>query len=125
TAWQEFLQFLMMNWQTLSLLGLVLCGLGVLWAMTRPVKPEPIVIYEAPEIPLEVIEARAKAKAEEEAAAAAADEEEIEKKRTLEGFDKSIRSLQEEIAELVQENPDAAAAVLRQWIGNSVMVEQM
>lgn len=124
TAWQQFLAWMSENWQSVSLMGLVLCGLGVLWAITRPTKPEPIVIYEAPEIPMEVIEARAKAKAEEEAAALAAAEEELEAERTLAGFSKNIRSLQEEVAELVSENPDAAAAVLRQWIGNAVLVEQ-
>jgi flagellar biosynthesis/type III secretory pathway M-ring protein FliF/YscJ len=105
-------------------MGLVLGGLCVLWTITRPVKPPQIVIYEAPEVPMEVIEAKAQAKAEAEAAAiaaeAAAREEEID--RTLEPFG-SIRSIRDEIAELVAENPEAAAAVLRQWIGNVALTE--
>ncbi len=128
-TWQEkVLAWLGEYWQTLGLMGLVLCGLGVLWMITRPAKPEPIVIYESPEIPMEVIEARAKIAAE----AAAKAQQEAEdgedgfnddgSPRTLESF-KSVRSLQEEIAELVEENPDAAAAVLRQWIGNVVVVD--
>ncbi len=124
TAWEKTQQWLMQNWQNLSLMGLVLCGLCVLWSVTKPAKPEPIVIYEAPEIPMEVIEAKAALKAEAEAAAAAAEEDDEELSRTLDGFDKSIRSLQDEIAELIEENPDAAAAVLRQWIGNAVLVEK-
>jgi flagellar biosynthesis/type III secretory pathway M-ring protein FliF/YscJ len=124
TNWQKFQAWLLHNWQTLSLMGLVLGGLCVLWTITRPVKPPQIVIYEAPEVPMEVIEAKAQAKAEAEAAAiaaeAAAREEEID--RTLEPFG-SIRSIRDEIAELVAENPEAAAAVLRQWIGNVVMAE--
>ena len=102
--------FLSEQWQTLGLLGLVLGGLLVLWSISRPAKPEPIVIYEAPEIPAEVLEERY-------APTTAEEEEEIERQRSLNSFDKSMRSLQEEVAELVEENPDAAAAVLRQWIG--------
>lgn len=119
TSWQKTRVWLARHWQNLSLMGLVLCGMCVLWSITRPAKPDPIVIYEAPEIPMEVFEARAQAEAEAEAAARAEEEDE-EFQRTLDGFDKSIRSLQEEIADLVEENPDAAAAVLRQWIGNIV-----
>ena len=122
TAWEQFQLWLFENWQTLGLMGLVLAGLGVLWLITRPTTPEPIVIYEAPEVPLELLEARAKA--EEEAAAQAATEAEAEvPQRTLESF-KSMLSLQEEIAELIAENPDAAAAVLRQWIGTVVLAER-
>ncbi|MDR0391905.1 MAG: hypothetical protein LBH59_08360 [Planctomycetaceae bacterium] len=122
TQWQKIQAWLLKNWQTLSLMGLVLGGLCVLWSITRPVKPPQIVIYEAPEVPMEVIEAQAQAKAEAEAAAAAeaAKEEDID--RMLEPFG-SIRSIRDEIAELVAENPEAAAAVLRQWIGNVVVVD--
>jgi flagellar biosynthesis/type III secretory pathway M-ring protein FliF/YscJ len=124
TNWQKIQTWLYRNWQTLSLMGLVLGGLCVLWSITRPVKPPQIVIYEAPEVPMEVIEAKAQAKAEAEAAAAAeaaaSADDEID--RTLEPFG-SIRSIRDEIAELVAENPEAAAAVLKQWIGNVAVVE--
>ena len=125
TAWEKFQLWLVEYWQTLGLMSLVFAGLVVLWSMTRPAKPDPIVIYEAPEVPLELIEARARAQAEAEARAQAeVEEEEKGYERTLDSFDKSIRSLKEEIAELVAENPEAAAAVLRQWIGNVVFVEK-
>jgi hypothetical protein len=123
TNWQKIQMWLYQHWQTLSLMGLVLGGLCVLFSITRPVKPPQIVIYEAPEVPMEVIEAQAKAKADAEAAAAAeasASDEDID--RTLEPFG-SIRSIRDEIAELVAENPEAAAAVLRQWIGNVALAE--
>jgi len=122
TTWQQIEKWLSEHWQTLGLMGLVLAGLCVLWTISKPRKPEPIVIYEAPEVPMEELEALAQAKAEADAAAAA-EEDENEIKRSLDGFDKSIRSLREEIAELIEENPEAAAAVLRQWIGNVVTVE--
>jgi flagellar biosynthesis/type III secretory pathway M-ring protein FliF/YscJ len=54
------------------------------------------------------------------AEAAAAEEEEFE--NSLGGLG-SIRSLRDEIAELIAKNPEAAAAVIRQWIGNAVLVE--
>ncbi|MDR1924325.1 MAG: hypothetical protein LBQ66_08120 [Planctomycetaceae bacterium] len=124
TRWEQVQQWLLQNWHTLGLMGLVVSGLCVLWSVTRPVKPAPIVIYEAPEVPMDVIEAKAKAKADAEAAVAATEaaaaDEDID--RTLEPFG-SIRSIRDEIAELVEENPEAAAAVLRQWIGNVAMAE--
>jgi flagellar biosynthesis/type III secretory pathway M-ring protein FliF/YscJ len=126
TNWEKTVIFLKQNWQSLSLMGLVLGGLVVLWSITKAPKPEPIVIYEAPEIPLEVFEARARAKAEADAAAAEAaaisEEEQAEINRVLDPFG-SMHSLKDEIAELIAENPEAAAAVLRQWIGNTVLVE--
>ncbi|MGL4595023.1 MAG: hypothetical protein ACRCUY_09870 [Thermoguttaceae bacterium] len=117
TQWEQFVKWLSQNWQNLSLMGIVLCGICVLWTISRPEKGNPIVIYEAPEIPIEVFEARAKSLAELDEMTAA-DEEEIA--RNLDPFNKSIRSLREEVAELVEENPDAAASVLRQWIGHIV-----
>jgi len=114
-----FSQILMLwfaeNWETLALLGLVLIGMVVLWSMTRVQQPEPIVIYEAVPPPLEEVPLT-----DEEIAAMEA-EEGI--KRSLEPFSKSIISLQSEVAELVTENPDAAASVLRQWIGNVAFQE--
>ena len=45
-------------------------------------------------------------------------EEELDAARTLTGFDTNIRTLSDEAAELTSENPEAAAAIVRQWIGN-------
>ena len=47
-------------------------------------------------------------------------EEELEAGRTLVGFDGNLRTLTDEAAELTSDNPDAAAAVVRQWIGNAI-----
>ena len=108
TAWQNFVMWVGDNWKTMSLFGLVAASLGVLWGVTRPQKPEPIIIYESPELP--PMEQTAAEDTME-------DDEEEGFNRTLEPFNKSMRSLQEEVSELVHENPDAAANVLRQWIG--------
>jgi flagellar biosynthesis/type III secretory pathway M-ring protein FliF/YscJ len=115
------------HWQNLGLMSLVFCGLAVLWLISKPQKPDSIVIYEGLETPLEALDARIaeKIRREEAAAAAdaaAADEEQEELENTL-GDLGSIRSLKDEIAELIARNPEAAAAVIRQWIGNAVLVE--
>ena len=130
TAWEKFLQFLQEHWQTLGLMSLVFSGITVLWLISKPQKPDPIVIYEGLETPLEAIDARiaeqrrleAERLAAEAAAAAAAAEEQEEFENSL-GALGSMRSLRDEIAELIAKNPEAAAAVIRQWIGNTAMVE--
>jgi len=127
TAWDMFLLFLKHNWQSLGLMSLVFGGLVVLWSISKPPKPDSITIYEGLETPLEAIDARIaeKIRREEEAAAEAArlaEEEQREFDNSL-GELGSIRSLREEIAELIAKNPEAAAAVIRQWIGNAVLVE--
>ncbi|MDR3108634.1 MAG: hypothetical protein LBU65_02955 [Planctomycetaceae bacterium] len=107
---EEITMFLVENWETIALLSLVFCGLAVLWTVSQPPKQRNVVIYEAPEIPQEQLEARyAPTKAEEE--------EELERQRSLNPFDKSLVSLQEEVADMVSEDPEAAAAVIKQWIG--------
>jgi hypothetical protein len=101
------------NWKTMGLFVLVAASLGILWGATKPQKPEPIIIYEAPEMPDIALDPEDDEESEEEAI-----------KRSLEPFSKSMRSLQEEVSELVTENPDAAASVLRQWIGRIEPQEQ-
>ena len=115
TSMQIFLAWLGANWETMALLALVLVGMTVLWSMTRVRQPEPIVIYEAAELPMEDMPMT-----DEEIAALEAEEG---YKRSLEPFNKSSRSLEVEVADLVTENPDAAASVLKQWIGNIAFQE--
>ena len=128
TAWEMFVLFLRDHWQSLVLMSLVGGGLVVLWSISKPPKPDTITIYEGLETPLEAIDARIAEKrrlAEEAAAAAAAAEEEAmqqEFENTL-GELGSLRSLKDEIAELIRDNPEAAAAIIRQWIGNAVLME--
>ncbi|MCL2118276.1 MAG: hypothetical protein FWH27_07610 [Planctomycetaceae bacterium] len=107
TAWQQLTAWFGGNWKTMGLFVLVAASLFVLWGVTRPQKPEPIIIYEAPEMPNVELDSEEYEEDDEESGA----------RRTLEPFNKSMRSLQEEVSDLVNENPDAAASVLRQWIG--------
>jgi hypothetical protein len=79
----------------------------------RKLKGEP-----EPETP-EQIEERLKNEEEQKMAEETAAAEEAE--RMLEGFGKDIHTLVDEAGTLVTENPDAAAAVLKQWIGNVVV----
>lgn len=51
------------------------------------------------------------------------EEQKQEAIRTLDGFDKNIKTLVDEAGDVVGENIDAAAAVLRQWVGNVVNSE--
>jgi flagellar biosynthesis/type III secretory pathway M-ring protein FliF/YscJ len=129
TAWEQFVLFLQEHWQNLSLMSLVFCGMAVLYLISKPPKPDSIAIIEGMETPLEAIDARLAEKqrleeerlaAEAAEVAAAVEQEEFENSLNDLG---SIRSLRDEIAELIAKNPEAAAAVIRQWIGNSVLVE--
>ena len=45
-------------------------------------------------------------------------EEELEKIRTLSGFGKNLHTLIDDAGEVVQDNYDAAAKVIKQWVGN-------
>ena len=127
TAWEQFLLFLQHYWQSLALMSLVAGGLVVLWAISKPQKPDNIVIYEGLETPLEAIDARIAERIRREEELRAAEEAAAEEVRKE--FDNSLgelgslRSLKDEIAELIAKNPEAAAAVIRQWIGNAVLVE--
>ncbi len=78
-------------------------------ARIRQLKGEPEPIDETPE------EREERLKLEEE--------QKQELIRTLPGFDKNIRTLVDEAGDMTSENVDAAAAVIRQWIGNLVNSE--
>lgn len=126
TAWQKFLLFMKEHWQDIGLMSLVFGGLVVLWAISKPPKPETIIINEGHEVPIEALDARLaeqmRLAAEAAAAAIASAEEQQEFENSL-GELGSMRTLKDEIAELIAKNPEAAAAVIRQWIGNAVLVE--
>jgi len=69
---------------------------------------------------IENIQAEARAATKEATAEEQAKiDEGLEAARMLTPFDKNLRTLTDEAAELTSENPDAAAAVMRQWIGNT------
>jgi len=114
---QVIVQWFSENWKTLGLFTLVFVALALLWVVSKPAKPEPIIIYEAAELPRTEQPRKQRGDEFED------EDEETAINRTLEPFSKSMRSLQEEVSDLVAENPDAAANVLRQWIGKVVAQE--
>jgi flagellar biosynthesis/type III secretory pathway M-ring protein FliF/YscJ len=128
SAWEQFVLFMQQHWRELGLMSLVFSGLVVMWSISKPPKPDNIVLYEGDEIPMEAIDARLEEKRlrEEEArrlAELAALEEAQEAFENSLGELGSLRTLRDEVAELIAKNPEAAAAVIRQWIGNAVLVE--
>lgn len=80
------------------------------WLRKLKGEPEP----ETPEQMEERLKQEEVQRIEEETAAE-------EAARVLEGFDNDIHTLVDEAAILVTENPEAAAAVLKQWIGNIIV----
>jgi flagellar M-ring protein FliF len=104
------LSWLGSHWSTLGtgLLGLV--SLVMLRSMVRAAPAAE---------PLPVINAAAAAAAAQEEAEAVSNEPKIPAAARLRRRDKSGPSLREELVEVVREDPDAAANVLRSWINSS------
>lgn len=100
------------HWQTLALLGLTLLALGMLRSLVR-----------SPALPLPAQAAasdKAPAAATANAPAPATEEETSEPARVLKArFSGSGPDLRQELQEIVKENPDAAATILRAWIGEA------
>lgn len=101
TAW------LVVNWPTIGMFALIGASMLMLRSMLRE-RP----IEEAAEEEEEAMAYAQRVPGEEEP------EEGEEHERVLPEFE-SGRSLKEELSELVNENPEAAANVLRQWIGSA------
>lgn len=80
------------------------------WLRKLKGEPEP----ETPEQQEERLKQEEEQRIAEEAAALE------EASRLLDGFEKDIHTLVDEAGTLVEENPDAAAAIVRQWIGHVV-----
>lgn len=93
------------HWSTLGLIGLSLFGLLMLRSMIRSVPAAPGAAATAGR-PTE-----AEPEESEPAVATTA--------KRLARFTGSGRSLRDELSELVQEDPDAAANILRTWIGTT------
>ena len=95
------------HWGTFGMVGLALFSLVMLRSMIRAVPSSPAPGGATATLPEQAEEAQS----EESAAAASA--------RRLARFTGSGPSLRDELAELVQEDTDAAANILRTWIGTT------
>ncbi|MGA2035514.1 MAG: hypothetical protein ABSG68_24970 [Thermoguttaceae bacterium] len=107
-AGQKVLVWLGQNWNTLGIAGLALVSLVMLRSMIRsaPAAPEPA------STPLRLATPESDAQSNEPPEVTAA----RRLKRSVSGGGPSLR---DELSELVKENPDAAANILRTWIGNA------
>jgi flagellar M-ring protein FliF len=104
---QQALSWLGQSWSLIGVLGLAAFSLLMLRSMVRatPVAAEPV--PAAPNLP-------ASAAAEPPAAV-----EPAEKAAAKKRFQADEHSLRDELSELVAEDPDTAANILRNWIGSS------
>jgi len=103
---QRALTWLGQNWPMMAMLGLVLFSLGVLRTTLRSV---PAPAAESTTVSMRVAASESKSEEEDTIEATAA--------RRLRRMSGSGPSLRDELSELVKEDPDSAANVLRSWIG--------
>lgn len=100
------IDWLSQNWKTLGLIGLALVSLAMMRSMIRTAPPEP----KRVEIPLPAFSQAVEEKAKAEPAAETAKSR--LKRRTASG-----KSLRDELTDMVRDDPDTAANILRGWIG--------
>ena len=101
------------NWQTLGLFLLTVFGVFVLRGMIRSAQASAMAAPSGPSPPTPTA-----AQIYEEMEAE--DEDEDDAINSLRAkFQPSGRSLRDELSELVREDPDAAASVLQNWIGDA------
>lgn len=98
------------NWSTAAMVGLALLSIVMLRSMVRAA-PAPAAV---PELPLPPAPPPAAA----EKAEAGTTEADTKGNNRLKRRNGSGESLREELAEMVREDPDTAASILRTWIGN-------
>jgi flagellar M-ring protein FliF len=106
-ATQRALTWLGQNWPMMAMVGLVLFSLGMLRSMLRSVPAAP---PESAAVSMRVTGSEPKPQESEEAV-------EVTAARRLRRMTGSGPSLRDELSELVKEDPDSAANVLRSWIG--------
>lgn len=106
------MSWLAQYWPTLGTLGLALFGLVMLRSMLRAAPPPPS--SSTPSLTV--------VRGEESASPATTEEKEVARDKVakrLRRFQGSGRSLRDEVAEIVQEDPDVAANILKSWIGHA------
>lgn len=103
------------NWQTLGLFGLAVFGViflrGMIRSAQRPLVPEPGKSREAPVSHVGIADTPDKAADE--------DDNESVASTLRRRFQASGRSLRDELTDLVKEDPDAAANILKLWISDA------
>ncbi len=101
------------NFNTMTMAAVALVSLMMLRSMVKSIPaPEPVAEFSGPALAVSTAEGGASATAEGEASG---DEEGPRPRLRL----KKGVSLKDDLVEIVREDPDAAAAILRSWIGNA------
>ncbi|TWU27798.1 hypothetical protein [Bythopirellula polymerisocia] len=102
------------NFNTLTMAGVALVGLVMLRSLVKGVPPvEPLDSAAAPLLSLKMPTLRENDSA---AAGEASDDEDFERPRLKL---KKGKNLRDELTDIVREDPDSAAAILRSWIANA------
>lgn len=96
--------WLAQSWQTLGMFALALFSLMMLRSMVKSGRS---------------VEIKAPAAESEKSDESKPDDEEGEVKKSLQPFGTSGASLKDELSELVSDDPDAAANILKNWIGTA------
>jgi flagellar M-ring protein FliF len=104
---QRAFSWLSENWPMLAMVGLVLISVGMLRSVLRGV---PAASAEAAAISARIPASESKTEEKEEPVEMAA----AKRLRRLSGSGPSLR---DELSELVKDDPDSAASILRTWIG--------
>ena len=100
------------NFNTMSMAAIALVSLIMLRSMVKSIPPsDPVVALDTPELSLHVGEGQSESQRQE-------DPEEEKKSRPRLKLKKG-HSLKEDLTEIVREDPDAAAAILRSWINDA------
>lgn len=101
TSQDRLLEWLAQHWQTVGLFGIALVGMVLLRSTVRPAS-RPAVVDEAVGKKLDLTEETAESAA-----------------MPIRRVDAPVGSFRDRLSQLVQEDPDAAAGVLRSWIGTA------
>jgi flagellar M-ring protein FliF len=104
---QRMLSWVGQNWSMVAMVGLVLMSVGMLRSVLRGV---PAAAPEPTAISARITAAESKTEEKEEMP-------EVTAARRLRRISGSGPSLRDELSELVKEDPDSAASILRTWIG--------
>lgn len=100
------------NFSTMTMAGIALFGLVMLRSVVKAIPPsDPIASYGSPTLPISTGSIEAETKPEETKAKGSEDRPRLKLNKGP--------NLKDDLAEIVQEDPDAAAAILRSWISNA------
>ncbi len=109
----QFLSWASQNFSTMTMAGIAMFSLVMLRSMVKSIPPsEPVTTINTATLPFE-------SAASGEVAAGADENAKEEDSRSRLKLNRGGPNLKEDLTDIVREDPDAAAAILRNWIGNA------